>query len=208
MNSRELRRLLPVVLAMLLIAVPAAFAAGGEAASRGLQRETTALEIESLFQRLLDSSDVTPVYTDYGDGFHTLSIELKPEQREKLIAALGSSDDKAATPFYFLSAGQSQATPADPRICVHASLSTTTVSYNYWVVVLNLSNQNITRSVNFRLTGPGRTFNRSISFTFGNGIWVAWYNPGAGVSTPGFYTYVGTVAGSGNFTNRSFAVSP
>ena len=208
MKSRELRRILLVVFAILLIAVPAAFA-GDQTADRGRQREATAFEIESLFQRLLDSSDVTPTYTDYGDGFHALSIELSPEQREKLMAALGAGDDKAATTFYFLAAGLSQATPADPRICIHAALSTTNVSYNYWVVVLNLGSKDVTRSVGFKLTGPGHTFNKSASFTFGaNGIWVAWYNPGFGVNTAGFYTYVGSVTGSGNFTTRTFTVTP
>jgi hypothetical protein len=210
MHRRGLRRLLVCLgLAGLLAAAPAVYATE-DAAARNLQQETRALQIETLFGQLLDSAEVTPVYTDLGNGFHSLSITLKPEARERLLAALrsGESGDKATT-FFLLAAGQQLTPPSNPSTCIHAALSLTNASYNYWVVVLNLGSQNLTRTTSVKLAGPGRNFNKSIQATYNaGGIWAVWYNPAGGVNKAGIYTYTATVSGAGSFVTRSFAVNP
>ena len=43
--------------------------------------------------------------------------------------------------------------------------------YNYWVVVLNLGSQNLSRKTTLALSGPNK-FNRSVVVNYGaNGIW-------------------------------------
>lgn len=215
MNNRGIRRLLPVVLGLagLLVAVPAIHAAGGEAVTRDRQQEVKASEIETLFQDLLDSNDTPPVFTEYGDGFYSLSAALRPEVRDRLLAAARSGEltgltDKAQT-FFVLSTGQQLTSPSDPGICIHASLSLATAPYNYWVVVLNLGTRNVTSKTTLKLSGPGLKFNRSFQVTYGaNGIWVVWYNPGVGVGQSGLYTLQSTAAGGGSASTKSFAVFP
>jgi hypothetical protein len=209
MKTREFRRLsLGLALAGLLIA-NTAFA--GDGAAR--LRESGAAQIEELLQQSVDFNGATPVFTDYGDGFYSLSATLDPATRDRLLAAAdpeGTGDKKApAVALTLLAGGQSLSPPASPAVCIHAPLSSTTLVYNYWLVVLNLGSQNVVKTTTFKLTGPGLTFNKSFSVTYrANGIWVVWYNPGASVHNPGFYTYVATVAGLGSFTSRTYAVNP
>jgi len=211
MNRRGFRRLLVCLgLAGLLAAVPAAYATESAAATHDRLQESRALQIETLFGQLLDSAAATPVFTDLGDGFYSLSITLRPEARERLLAALrsGESGDKATT-FFLLAAGQQLTAPTNPSVCIHAALSLTNAAYNYWVVVLNLGSQNLTRTTSVKLAGPGKNFNKSIQATYNaGGIWAIWYNPGSGVNKAGIYTYTATVSGAGSFVIRSFAVTP
>jgi hypothetical protein len=211
MKSREFRRLLLVglVLAGLLSAVPAVFAA--ESGADRL-RESGAAQIESLLQQYGDFNGATPVFTDYGDGFFSLSVELDPATRERLLAAVdedGAADKRAPASLAFLAAGQSVSAPAAPSFCIHAALSNTMLPYNYWMVGVNLGNQSLARTASFKLTGPGLTFNRSFSVTLhANAFWAVWLIPGTGVGTPGFYTYTGTVSGLGSFVTHTFAANP
>jgi hypothetical protein len=210
MKSREFRRSLVVGLALvgLLVVVPA-FAAGGGA---DRLRESGAAQIEGLLQQYMDFNGATPTFTEYGDGLYSLSIALDAATRERMLAAVDSAgvgDKRAPVSLTFLAAGQSLSTPSNPAALIHAALSNTTLVYNYWVVVVNLGSQNVTKATSFKLTGPGLTFNRSFSIPYNaNGIWVAWYNPAASVRNPGFYTYVGSVSGLGTFTTHTFAVNP
>jgi hypothetical protein len=210
MKTREFRRLLLVGLALagLLIATTA-FAAGDGAARL---HESGAADIEGLLQQYVDFNGATPVFTDYGDGFYSLSATLDPAARDRLLAAVapeGTGDKKTPVPaLTLLAAGQSLSPPASPAVCIHAPLSETTLVYNYWVVVLNLGSQNVAKTTSFKLTGPGLTFNKSFLPTYkANGIWVVWYNPASSVHNPGFYTYVATVAGIGGFTSRTYAIN-
>jgi hypothetical protein len=211
MKNRAFRRLLltGLVLAGLLIVVPAAFAAGNGA---DRQLESGAAQMESLLGQYVDLHGAAPVFTDYGDGFYSLSVQLDPADNDRLLAAVdadGAADKKAPASLTLLAGGQSLSSPTTPTACIHAALSNTTLTYNYWVVVLNLGTQNVTRTTSFKLTGPGLTFNRSFSVPYGaNGIWVTWYNPAASVRNPGLYTYVASVTGLGSFTSRSFAINP
>ncbi len=215
MKNQKIRRWLRVglVLAGLLIVVPAAFAAGD---GRDRLRESGAAEIEGLLQQYVDLSGATPVFTDYGDGFYSLSVTLDPATRERLLAAANpgeaaedTGDKRAPVNLTLLAGGQSLSAPSTPTVCIHAALSNTTLVYNYWMVVLNLGSQDLVRTTSFKLTGPGLTFNRSFSVTYqANGIWAVWFNPAASVRNPGFYTYVASVTGLGNFTSRTFAVNP
>lgn len=211
MNRPWFRLLLVGAALAALIAVPAARVAAAEIPSNALGQELGALSIESLFQELLDSNIATPVYTDYGDGLHSLSIALTPEIRERLLAATNAGDfAKKPQTFFVLSTGQQLTSPADPGICIHASLSLANASYNYWVVALNLGTKNVTATTTLKLSGPGLKFNKSAQILYGaGGIWIVWYNPGAGVGQSGLYTLQSSVAGaSGSATSKSFAVFP
>jgi hypothetical protein len=210
MKTRKFRRSLLMGLALvgLLAVAPALFAA--EPGADRL-RESGAAQIEGLLAQSMDFNGATPVFTDYGDGFYSLSATLDPATRDRLLAAVdGARDKKApAASLAFLAAGQSLSTPSNPAALIHAALSNTTLTYNYWVVVVNLGSQTVTKATSFKLTGPGLTFNRTVSVPYhANGIWVVWYNPASGVHNPGFYTYVGGVSGSGTFTTHTFAVNP
>jgi hypothetical protein len=211
MKSREFRRLLLVglVLAGLLSVVPAAFAA---ASGADRLRESGAAQMEGLLQHYIDFNGATPAFTDYGDGLYSLSITLDAATRERMLAAVdedGATDKRAPVSLTFLAAGQSLSAPSDPTDLSHAALSSTNLVYNYWVVVVNLGTQNVTKATSFKLSGTGLTFNRSFSIPYNaNGIWVAWYNPAASVRNPGFYTYVGGVSGFGTFTTHTLAVNP
>jgi hypothetical protein len=211
MKSRAFRRLLLVglVLAGLLSVVPAAFAAGSGA---DRLRESGAAQIEGLLQQFGDFNGATPVFTDYGDGFFSLSVELDPATRERLLAAVdedGAAGKRAPVSLTFLAAGQSISAPAAPSICIHAALSNTILPYNYWMVGINLGTQNLARTASFKLAGPGLTFNRSFSVTYhANAFWAVWFIPGAGVGTPGFYTYTAAVSGLGSFVTHTYAANP
>jgi hypothetical protein len=211
MKTRGFRCLTLICLGLtaFLATVPALHAAGDEIAVRGHQLEGKALEIETMFGQLLDSNHATPVFTEYGDGFYSLSIALRPEDRERLRAALAPGDtEKAPQTFFVLAAGQQLTAPSNPSTCIHAALSNTNLSYNYWVVVLNLG-QSVTRTTTAKLNGPGKKFTKSFQTNYGgNAIWAVWYNPSSGVTTPGVYTFTATLAGNGSATVRSFAVRP
>lgn len=199
-GKNAFRRLLPVCLSLvvLLAGVPAA---------RGQQQEVRALDLESSLQQLLESTDAEAVYTDLGDGFHSVSVALSPEARERFLATLGSDGAEKALPFYLLASGQQLTDPANPSVCIHASLSSVSAPYNYWLVVLNLSSQNVTRTTTVKLTGPGLKFSKAVSATYNaNGIWAVWYNPGVGVGRAGLYTLKASVASAGTFVIRTYAV--
>jgi hypothetical protein len=205
MNSRGFRSLPLVFLVLIGLLAVAPAAQAGEPG-----REATAFEIESLFQQLLDSNVATPVYTEHGGGLSSLSITLEPEARERLLAAMrsGDADAKAAT-FFALAAGQQLTSPANASTCINAALSNQNLSYNYWVVVLNLGNQGLVRSTRFKLTGPGKKFDKSFNVTYGSSsIWIIWYNPAFGVGTSGVYTFQPSVTGASSLTTKSFAIVP
>lgn len=202
MKMRDFRCFLLVCLLLcgLLSAMPAPCVAAD--APAGLPGE---------IQELLGTSPEAPVFTDLGGGFHSLSIALRPEMRERLLAALGTGEatGKAAQTLFVLSAGQAPTSPSNPIATTHGVLSDTTFGYNYWLIVLNLGNQNVTRTTTVKLTGPGLKFNKSVQATYPAGaLWVIGYSPGRGVGTPGIYTYQATVAGGGSITTKSFAVRP
>lgn len=168
-------------------------------------------ELEALFGEILGPSHEAPVFTDLGGGFYSLSIALSPEAREGLLAPLrsGDPDEKAVQTFFVISAGQAPTTPPNPIATTHGALSDTTFPYTYWIIVLNLGNQNVTRTTTAKLTGPGLKFNRSVQATYNaGGIWVIGFRPGVGAGAPGVYTFQATVAGAGSLTTRSFAVRP
>jgi hypothetical protein len=191
-------------LVALLIAASAAHAADVD---RGRQVEAKAAQVESLLGELLGSNSATPEYTDHGGGLHSLSISLDDAQRERLSSMLQAKADGKAVAYYFLAAGQSLTPPSNASALVHAALSSTQAGYNYWVVVVNLGSE-VTRNTTFRLTGPGRVFNRSFPLLYrSNSIWFYWYGA-ASVGTPGFYHYSSTVAGAGTFTTHTAAVNP
>jgi len=136
-----------------------------------------------------------------------LSVSLDSKQRERLSSLVHEGIDGKAVAYYFLAAGQSLTPPANPGALIHAALSNTQLGYNYWGVVVNLGSD-VTRNTTFKLTGPGRTFNRSAPFLYrANSIWFYWYSASS-VGTPGFYHFVSTVAGAGTFTIHTFAVNP
>jgi hypothetical protein len=189
-------------LALCLMLAPAA---GAQELARSV--EVDALNVESMLQELLASNEVTPIFENLGGGFHAMSITLPEETRDRLMEALSLGEDKAGA-FQVLAAGQMVSTPSNPSTLIHAALSDTRLGYNYWVVVLNLGST-VNKKTTLSLTGPGRKFNQSGTFTYGgNGIWAVWYNPGVGVGTPGTYTLKATVTSGGTVTTRSFAVSP
>lgn len=217
MKNREFRRFLLACLGIagLLLALPAASAAAEVSSARDLQREVGVRELEALFAEYLGSSHVTPAFTDLGDGFFSLSITLEPEMRERLLEAARSGDltgnpARAQQTLFVISAGQAPVPPSNPIDTTHGALSDTTFTYNYWIIVLNLSNQNVRRTTTAKLSGgPGLKFNKSIQATYNaGGIWMVFYNPGRGVSQPGIYTFQATVAGGGSITNKTFAVNP
>jgi hypothetical protein len=189
-------------LALCLMLAPAA---GAQELARSV--EADAFNVESMLQELLASNEVTPVFENLGGGFYSMSITLPDDVRDRLAEALSVGEDKATT-FQTLAVGQMVSTPSNPSTLIHAALSDTRLAYNHWVVVLNLGST-VTKKTTLSLTGPGRKFNVSTNVVYGgNGIWSVWYNPGAGVSTPGIYTLKATVTSGGTVTTRSFAVNP
>lgn len=208
MNYRGIHRFLLIGLCLtglLMMAAPAVYAAPPED-----QREEKALQIETMFEELLGSSDVKPIFAEHGDGFYSLSVTLEPEARERLLESLssGGPTDKATT-FFVLSVGQQLTAPSNPATCLHAALSNVNLAYNYWVVVLNLGNQNLSRTTTVKLNGPGRKFNKSIVASYPAGsIYAVWYNPGVGVGQPGVYTFTGSVSGAGQAVTKSFETRP
>lgn len=191
----------------LLIATSAAQAEEKGDATPDLRTEARALQVETLIGELLSSNLATPEYADHGGGLHSLSISLDSDQRELLSSLLHEGAGNKATSYYFLAGGQSLTPPSNAEAMVHAALSNTQLGYNYWVVVVNLGS-NVTRRTTFKLTGPGRTFNRSFSLLYrANSIWFYWY-AAPSVNTPGFYRYASTVAGAGTFTTQTAAVNP
>ncbi len=196
MRRRTLRRhpLAVLFLAGLLLAAPAAFA-GDE------------------LQHFLDSNGITPIYTDLGGGFSSLSIPLTPELRERLLGSPGADGepaDKAQTlSFSILAAGLSQSLPFDPTGLPHAALANANLSYNYWVIVVNPGNQSLTRRTVLKLTGPGLHFTWATQSLYRpNALTVVIYNPTAVLGQEGLYTLQATVAGGGSFTIRSIGFLP
>jgi hypothetical protein len=208
MNYRGIHRFLLICLCLtglLMMAAPAVHAAPPEG-----QREEKVLQIETMFEELLGSSDLTPTFAEHGNGFYSLSASLEPEARERLLEAFNSGvpTDKATT-FFVLSVGQQLTNPSNPATCLHAALSNVNAAYNYWVVVLNLGNQSLARTTTVKLNGPGRKFNKSIVANYPSGsIQVVWYNPGVGVGQPGIYTFTGSVSGAGQSVTKSFETQP
>lgn len=209
MRSTKWGRIVSVgfVLVTSLVAAPTLRAQQGAAALIGQRAELADAEIESL---LWNSLDTPPTFTDHGDGIFSLSRTFSPETSERLLSALNrEGSEKATSTFFIMAAGQSIPTPVTPTTCIHSALSNTNLPYNYWLVVLNLGSQNVTRTTSLKLTGPGQRFNRSTSVTYNaNGIWAVWYKPATGVGTAGTYTFEAAVSGGGSFAIRSFAVRP
>ncbi len=176
-------------------------------AADGVRTEVQSAQVENLIGEILGSNLATPEYTDYGQGLHSLYVPLDSSQRERLSALLGKGAGDKAVAYYFLAGGQSLTPPSNPTTLIHAALSNTQLGYNYWVVVVNLGS-NVTKNTTFKLTGPGRTFNRTAPLLYrANGIWTYWYSI-PGVGAPGFYHFASTVAGAGTFTIHTFAVNP
>ncbi|MFL6192603.1 MAG: hypothetical protein ACJ75H_00420 [Thermoanaerobaculia bacterium] len=172
-----------------------------------MRNEAKAAQVESLLGELLGSNLATPEYTDHGGGLQSLSFRLDDHQRESLGSLVQEKADGKAVAYYFLAAGQSLTPPSNPSALVHAAISNTQLSYNYWVVVVNLGTD-VTRNTTFRITGPGRVFNRTFPLLYrSNTVWFYWYSA-PGVSTPGFYHYFSTVAGAGTFAIHTAAVNP
>jgi hypothetical protein len=120
----------------------------------------------------------------------------------------GDLKKKPPSTFFVLATGQQLTSPADPRVCIHASVSLTNAPYNYWVVVLNLGTKEVRAATTLKLSGPGLKFNKSAPAAYGaNSIWVLWYNPENGVGQPGVYTLQATASGA-SATTKSFAVNP
>lgn len=192
-------------LVALLIAASAANAADVD---RSPQIEAKAAQVETLLGELLGSNLATPEYTDHGGGLHSLSIRLDDAQRDRLSSMLQAKADGKAVAYYFLAAGQSLTPPSNASALVHAAISSTQSGYNYWVAVLNLGSD-VTRNTTFRITGPGRTFNRTFPLLYrSNTIWFYWYSAPS-VNTPGFYHFLATVAGAGGtFAIHTAAVNP
>jgi hypothetical protein len=194
-------------LVALLIAASAARATGDGDATPDLRTEARAAQVENLIGELLGSNLATPEYTDHGGGLHSLSISLDPNQRERLSSLVQEGLGGKAVAYYFLAAGQSLTPPSNAGALVHAAISNAQLGYNYWVAVLNLGS-NVTRNTVFKLTGPGRTFNRTFPLLYrANTIWFYWYEASS-VGAPGFYHYVSTVAGAGTFTIHTAAMNP
>ncbi len=178
--------------------------------------EDRAAQVENLIGDLLGTNLAVPQYTDLGGGLHSLYVPLDERQREKLGALLGRRnggdgsegvEGQAGPAYYFLAAGQSLTPPTTPTAMIHAALSNDRASYNYWVLVVNLGSD-VTRNTTFKLTGPGRTFNRTFSTLYrANGIWTYWYTAPS-VNNQGFYHFLPTVAGAGTFAIHTFAVNP
>jgi hypothetical protein len=202
------RRLLAgvLVVALCLVLGPAA-----RAADLARSAEAQALGVEALFQQLLDSNQVRPVFADLGGGFHSMSISLPPEAVGRLAEAAQVDADGVARKgqsFVVLATGLQLTAPTNPSTLIHAALSSTDLPYNYWVITLNLGSQDLTRKTTLVLSGP-KKFNKSVVVNYGaNGIWAVWYNPAVGVGTPGVYTLKATVDGGGSATTKSFAVNP
>jgi hypothetical protein len=190
-----------------LVALIVASVANAADADRNSQIEAKAVQVESLLGELLGSNPATPEYTDHGGGLHSLSLRLDDAQRERLSALFQEKGDNKAVTFYFLAGGQSQTPPSNASALVHAAVSNPQIGYNYWVAMLNFG-ADVTRNTTFRLTGPGRTFNRTYPLLYrSNTIWFYWY-VAPSVGTPGFYRYASTVAGAGTYTTNSVAMNP
>lgn len=202
MRVRNLQWFSSALFALLVMASAANAAEGSR-----VRTETQATQVENLIGEILGSNLATPEYTDYGQGLHSLYVPLDASQRERLSALLDKGTGEKAVAYYFLAAGQSLTPPTNPAALIHAALSNTQLGYNYWVVVVNLGSD-VTKNTTFKLTGPGRTFNRTAPLLYrANGIWTYWYSI-PGVGTPGFYHLAATVAGAGTFTIHTFAVNP
>ncbi|HXU29466.1 MAG TPA: hypothetical protein VN851_02720 [Thermoanaerobaculia bacterium] len=191
---------------MLWTAAPAARAAAFAAP----ETENRAAQIENLLGEVLGSNLATPQYADHGGGLHSLFVPLDAQQTERLGGLLREGDGvegQAGPAYYFLAGGQSLTPPTSPSAMIHAALSNTRLGYNYWVIVVNLGTD-VTRNTTFKLTGPGRTFNRTFSLQYrANGIWTYWFTAPS-VNTAGFYHFLPTVAGAGTFAIHTFAVNP
>lgn len=204
-----------IVLVLLILIPSAAGAAGNGVVDREDSSEAQILQIETLLQQLLSSSELElePVFTDHGGGVFSLSFALPKETCDRLIAALAASDagdpEAKAKTFLLLAAGQELTEPININGLVHAALSDVDLAYHYWVAAVNLGGNDLTRTTTYKLLGPGRKFNRSFSFFYGaQGIWFYWFNPGRGVGIPGVYTFQAQVSGAGTVTARTVAIRP
>ncbi len=181
---------------------------GAASAVRAADRpqEISALTVETLFQEMLGSGEVKPIFAELGGGFYSMEVPLTPEAVARLQEAQVNVDPAAAKPqtLFVLSTGVQLTAPSNPSTMIHASLSDKSLAYNHWVVVLNLGST-VTKKTTFVLSGP-KKFNRPFSVTYGgSSFWAIWYNPGAGVATPGIYTLKVTVDGAGNDTSKYYA---
>jgi hypothetical protein len=153
----------------------------------------------------------TPTYEELGGGFYAISVPVESYPLENLLPTLNTGDAKEkakSQTFFVLAAGQSPNLPLDPTNCVHVGISNINQRYFYWVMVVNLGSQNLARTVNFKLSGPGLSFNHSMQTTYrANGIWLLAYTPGVGVDRSGIYTLQVNVVGSGSAVARTWAVA-
>jgi hypothetical protein len=189
-------------LALALLIAPAVFA-GDSTRDLAAQREATARQIEGGFLKLLASEEVEPTYRELGGGLFSLSYPISDELLKGLEAS--GLDPKAAN-FQPLAAGQQLSEPSSSQTLIHAALSNRTFDYNYWWVVLNLTNQDRTRTTNAKKAGPGRKFNRNFNVTYdAMAVNLIWYNPGFGVGQAGVQVFQVNVPTGGKVVVKSYA---